>query len=212
MISNLLRRRSAQLAIVATAAAGALVLGTGPAFADNAPQPSCGVTQPGPCSETDHFTNESGLQTPLGGTTSGTNCPSWVIDDFVLLAMSGNGVQHITVNKAQDSWFTSTFTGDGTATFYPPSSIGNLVTDENGNIVSYDIVGPADNTLSGHLTNWFGGEDNNKNVVFLGTIDFSGTDQSGNALSIHDTQHLSWTGNQLPFVDAPHLATNNAHC
>jgi hypothetical protein len=212
MINNVRRSRTAKAAIVAAAAATAFAVGAGPASADNAPSLACGNTQPGPCSETAHFSNENGLQTPLSGATNQTNCPSWVTDDYVLLAMSGNGVEHVTVNKAQDFWFTTTFTGDGTATFYPPSSIANLVLDDQGNVVSFDIVGPADATVTGHLTNWFGGSGNNKNAVFNGTISLQGTDSSNNAVSVHSTQHQNWTGTQLPFVDDPHNAFADVTC
>lgn len=211
MISNLRARRIASVAILAAAAASTLVLGTAPANADTAPPQACGTTQPGPCTETDHFTDEAGLQTPLQPTTS-TNCPSWITDDFVLLNMSGNGVEHVTINKAQDFWFTTTFTGDGTASFYPASSLANVVTDQDGNVVSYDIVGPTDATVTGHLTNWFGGSGNNKNAVMHGTIDLHGSDSSGNPVSIHQNQHLSWTGGQIPFADTPHLAFTDIHC
>lgn len=209
MLSNL-RRRTAQLAVLTAAAGTVFAVGTGPAHADNAPPQACGSTQPGPCSETDHFTSQDTWETPLGATNA--SCPSWVTGDYVLLAMSGNGVEHVTVNKAQDFWFTTTFTGSGTATFYPASSLANIVTDDQGNIVSVDIVGPPDATVTGHLTDWFGGSGNNKNAVFHGTITLSGSDQAGNPISVHDTQHTSWTGAQMPFVDPPHLDFNEATC
>ena len=120
MISN---RRTACVAFVTAAAASTFALGAAPANADTAPVQACGTIQPGPCSETDHFTAQAGLQTPLqpGGAT---NCPSWITDDFVVLDMSGNGVEHVTINKAQDFWFTTTFSGNGTAS---PRSIPALV-------------------------------------------------------------------------------------
>ena len=208
MISN---RRMACVAFVAAAAASTFALGAAPANADTAPVQACGTTQPGPCSQTDHFTDQAGLQTPLqpGGAT---NCPSWITDDFVVLDMSGNGVEHVTINKAQDFWFTTTFSGNGTATFYPASSIDNIVMDQNGNVVSYDVVGPADTVVTGHLTDWFGGSGNNKNAVMHGTIDLHGSDSSGNPVSVHDNQHQSWTGGQNPFLDPPHDAFNDTHC
>jgi len=206
------RRRTAQLAILTAGAATAFAIGAGPAHADNAPPQACGSTQPGPCSETDHFTSQNAWETPIGATTNATNCPSWVTDDYVLLAMDGNGVEHVTVNKAQDFWFTTTFTGTGTATFYPASSLANIVTDDQGDIVSADVIGPPDVTVSGHLTDWFGASGNNKNAVFHGTINLHGSDQDGNPVSIHDTQHTSWTGAQLPFVDPPHVAFNDVAC
>lgn len=212
MISNILHRRTAKLAVVAAAVAAAFAVGVGPASADNAPPQACGSTEPGPCTETDHYTSQDALETPVGASTNSTNCPSWITGDYVLLAMSGNGIEHVTVNKAQDFWFTTTFTGNGTATFYPASSIANIVTDNDGNIVSYDIVGPVDATITGHLTDWFGGSGNNKNAVFHGTINLNGTDQAGSPVSVHDTQHASWNGTQNPFVDPPHTAFNDVSC
>lgn len=212
MTSNLLGRRTAQLAVITAAAAAAFAVGAGPASADNAPPQACGTTQPGPCTETDHFTSQDQWEQPLGATSNATNCPSWLTDDYVLLAMEGNGVEHVTINKAQDFWFTTTFTGEGTATFYPASSLANIVTDQDGNIVSADVVGPPDTTVTGHLTDWFGGSGNNKNAVFHGTINLNGTDAAGNPAAAHITQHTSWTGGQNPFVDPPHVAFSNATC
>lgn len=201
-----LRNRMTTLAVAGTLSVGGfLFVAPGVAHADNAPTQACGNTQPGPCSETDHFTNQSGFQSPIGATS--TSCPSYVTNDFVLLATTGNGVEHVTLNKAQDFWFTTTFTGTGTATFYPASSLANIVTDDQGNIISADIVGPADATTTGKLTDWFGFSGNNKNAVSHGTINFIGT-----SASLHDTQHASWTGTQNPMTDPPHLAFNSATC
>lgn len=213
LVDRTRRRRLAGLtALAAVAATVALCVGAGPATADNAPAQSCGTTQPGPCTETDHFTNQNGWQTPLNSASKATNCPSWVTDDYVLLTMGGNGVEHVTVNKAQDFWFTTTFTGTGTAAFYPPSSLADIVLDDQGNVVSVNVVGPADTAVTGHLSDTFGGSGNNKNAVLHGTIDLSGTDQSGNSIAVHHNQHTSWTGGQVPFVDMPHLAVDDVHC
>ena len=51
-------------------------VGAGPAGADNAPPQTCGTTQAGPCTETDHFTNQNGWQTPLGAASNTTNSSS----------------------------------------------------------------------------------------------------------------------------------------
>ena len=198
--------------VVLALSAGASTLGASVAYADNAPTQACGNTQPGPCSETDHFTNQNGFVTPIGTPTNATTCPSNILADFVLLATSGNGVEHATANKAQDFWATSTFTGTGTATFYPASSLMNIVMDNQGNIISADIVGPPDAVLTGKLTDWFGASFNSKNAVIHDTINFTGSDQNGNSVTLHDTAHTSWTGTQKPFIDPPHLAFNSATC
>jgi hypothetical protein len=56
--------------------------------------------------------------------------------------INGNGVFHITVNKAGDSWVTGTVQGD-------------FVT----------VDGFGDTTGTGHAQQWFGGADNNQNGV-----------------------------------------------
>ena len=181
------------------------------ASADNAPTQACGNTIPGPCTETDHFTNQNGFVTPVGTPTNASNCPSSFVEDFVLLATTGNGVEHATANAAQDFWATSTFTGTGTATFYPTSSLKNIVVDNNGNVTA-DIVGPADAVLTGKLTDWFGASFNRNNAVIHNTINFTGTEQNGSSVSLHDAAHTSWTGTQKPFIDPPHLAFNSVTC
>lgn len=181
------------------------------AHADNAPPQACGTILPAPCNETDHFTNQNQWVNPVGTSTSPTTCSSSTLEDFVLLAMTGNGVEHITINKAGDGWSTSTFTGIGTVTFYPASSLANIVTDEQGNIISADIVGPSDGTATGKLTDWFGTSINKMNLVFHGTVNFTGTDQNGNPVSLHETQHASWTGN-IDLFGPPHIFFNSVNC
>jgi hypothetical protein len=172
---------------------------------------ACGTTLPAPCNETDHFTNQNQWANPIGVPTNLTTCSSSTLEDFVLLAMTGNGVEHITINKAGDGWSTSTFTGTGTVTSYPASSLANIVTDKQGNIVSADIVGPSDGSATGKLTDGFHASINNKNLVFDGTVNFTGTDQNGNPVSLHQTQHASWTGN-IDLFGPPHIAFNRVNC
>ena len=200
------------VALAFTVAALALLGTAAPASADNAPPLACGSTQPGPCTETAHFTSEQQYVTPLTPPTSPTNCPSWVIADIPALNFTGNGVEHITVNAAQDGWNTSTFNGTGTVTFYPPSSLANIVFDNQGNIVSATVVGPPDAVLTGHITNWFGASFNNKSVVFHDTINFIGTNQSGAPMNLHAVDHTSWNATTPPFVNPPTLDFHNASC
>ena len=84
----------AALALPASASSG-----TGPP-----PIPTChpGV---GPCQETDHFGELVFYGSPLG-------CGA--LNEWAFIQQTGNGVQHINVNKAQDSWFTSTMVGPAT--------------------------------------------------------------------------------------------------
>ena len=120
------------------------------------------------------------------------------VNDFAYLDFTGNGVQHFNINGAGDSWFTTTFTGTGTVTFYPPSSL-DIVLDDQGNVVGNPtIIGPADLVASVKLTSWFGFEDNNKNAVGNGTINARGTSidggliPAGQPVSFHNNSSFHW--------------------
>lgn len=78
---------------------------------------------------------------------------------------TGNSVQHFTTNSNGD-WFTTTTEGRVT-----------LTTLWNG------VWG----TWTGHVQEWFGSEDNNKNNVQHATFNFNGTSSSApsSTLSIH---------------------------
>jgi hypothetical protein len=192
------------LGILAAASTAVLALSVVPASADTAPQQACGTTQPGPCTETDHFTQQLGFVTPIGQPTKPSACPDWVLNDFPFLDFTGNGIEHVTLNKAQDFWATSTFTGKGTITLYPASSLANLVIDDQGN-VSADIVGPPDGVVTGKLQTWFGVSDNKQAGVVHDTINVQ-VSGSGVTLSMHQNSHTSWSGGSEPFVDMPHLS------
>ncbi|WP_344257041.1 hypothetical protein [Terrabacter carboxydivorans] len=200
-------------AIAVLGCASVIVLLAGsPASADNPPPLACGTpAMPGPCAQTAHFTNQQGFETPLGTPTNASTCPDWLVNDLPFLDMTGNGVEHVNANKAQDFWATNTFTGTGTLTLYPPSSV-NLVFDSQGNIVSATITGPADTILTGHITDWFGVSANQSSAVIHGTVNVTGTLTDGTQLSVHYTTHASWTPGQIPFVDAPHLSFNKVTC
>ena len=64
---------------------------------------------------TTHFDHTSFVGQPLG-------CPG--VEGFVFVDATGNGVFHVTINRAGDFWATTTFTGQATispVTFaYPP--------------------------------------------------------------------------------------------
>lgn len=100
------------------------------------------------------------------------NCPVQLPLAFV--PITGNAVQHLTVNGAGDGWFTTTFTGD-------VQLFEGQVIDDQG-----DVAAVGDLLYSGHLTTWFGAEDNNKNGVFHATLTFHGTSPDGSqTLSLH---------------------------
>jgi hypothetical protein len=171
------------------AAFAALVLPfafTTAASADTAPLLSCGTIQPGPCSQTAHFTDDNEFFTPQPGASS---CPSFVQTDYAHVVGSGQGVEHVTIDKAQDAWLTSTFTGTVTLTIYPPSS---LSFDGDGNVSG--IIGPPEPNLpvfTGKLTEWFGGSFNNQNATITGTVNLA-LSGGGLALSVHALEHGNW--------------------
>ena len=158
-----------------------------PAGAATAPDLACGNTQPGPCTETAHFSDINDTGTPL---PPGAGCPASLVTDYVTIVGTGNGIEHITVNKAQDGWFTSTFTGTATITLYPPSSV---TVDNDGNVT---IVGPPDaneTPYTGKITQWFGGSFNKQNAVDHSTFHFDGTNETGQSFRVQDVSHEAWT-------------------
>src|SRR6476660_5255745 len=161
-----------------------------PAGANTAPNLACGRTQPGPCSETAHFTNINEKNTPA---PPGGGCPAYLSQDFFTFVGTGHGVEHITINKAQDGWFTSTFTGSVTITAYLHGVVG-----KHGNVKSVSDPDPNVLPLSGRITEWFGGSFNNKNSVFTGTIEISVTNANGESLRVHVLMHQLWTPGSDP--------------
>jgi hypothetical protein len=162
------------------------------AVADTAPPLTCGSTQQGPCQQTEHFSNLDEADTPL---PPGPGCPAAVTTDYVHVVATGNGIEHVNVNKAQDQWYTSTFTGNVTVTAYPPSSVS---VDDQQNVT---IFGPPDANvpvLSGKLTEWFGASFNNKNATDGGTVNLSlaGGDM---AFTVHANLHDNWAVGSDPF-------------
>ena len=98
-----------------------------------------------PCNQTAHFSSVSEQLTPL--TPSGaTNCSAFVTTDFASLVATGNGIEQSIIDNAGDGWFTSTFTGTGTATITPYLDPDLTISDSN--------VLP----ITGQLTEWFGGQ------------------------------------------------------
>jgi hypothetical protein len=181
-----LRRVSMGMTATVAAVLAFGVFGAASASADTAPVLTCGNTQPGPCHQTAHFTNDDEFGTPL---SPAPGCPAFVQNDYVHIVGTGHGIEHVNVNRAQDAWFTFTFTGNVTLTAYPPSS---LSFDKHGNVTG--IIGPPDPSVpvfTGKLTEWFGGSFNNKNSVNTGTIHVSATGD-GQSLSVHAVFHAAW--------------------
>jgi hypothetical protein len=90
------------------------------------------------------------------------------------LVISGNGVLHLTVNNAGDSWLTGT------------------------------IEGPVTDTAAGytgHGAAWFGVEDNNQNFVAPFIADSVGTLADGTPLRIHQVGQFTVNAQGLPVVN-----------
>jgi hypothetical protein len=121
-----------------------------------------------------------------------------LLNDYVYINDTGNGIQHQTINGAGDGWFTTTFTGTGDIKFYRPSRV-NVTFDGQGNITNVVINGLPDMTVSAQLQEWFGFEANKQNAVGHGTINAHGTVtvgsaliNSGTAVSFHNDAQSRW--------------------
>jgi hypothetical protein len=170
--------------------------GTGPP-----PIPTCGppTGSPGPCQETDHFGQLAFYGSPLPGCTG-------IFTEWAFIQQTGNGVQHVNVNRAQDFWFTSTMVGPMTLVVGTVllDSDGRPILDSNGNpIFTRDLSKP---TFTGQLQQWFGASFNNKNFSNSGTLNLQATGSDGSSISVHFNIHINTTGMQ-PFI--PNM--NSAH-
>jgi hypothetical protein len=185
----------------------AAVVAAAPAAADSPPSMACGTTIVTSCSQTVHYSDLDTWFPPPG---PGDNCPAYLEDDFGHVVATGNGVEHVTINKAGDFWSTVTFTGDATITLYAPDNV-DVTFDQDGNVAATPI-GPPDAVVTGHLTQWFGASDNKQSGEFGQTTTVQGVDQDGNAITIHMTQHANWTPGSEPFDDPPHHAQADFSC
>jgi hypothetical protein len=145
--------------------------GTGPP-----PIPTCGPGL-GPCQETDHFGELVFYGSPLG-------CGA--LNEWAFVQQTGNGVQHVNVNGAQDFWFTSTMVGP--ARFI----LGTVVFDSSGNLIF--TADPKMPTYVGTLQQWFGASFNNKNFSNSGTINIQATGSDGSSFNLHANIHVNTTG------------------
>src|SRR5437879_2203719 len=100
---------------------------------------------------------------------------------------TGNGVLHLTVNNAGDFWVTGTFEGNGTVT--------------TGNSLDGVTFTPAGPVYSGHSVEWFGVEENNKNLVNHATFNFNGNDTvTGAPIGIHAAFQITFNANGVVTV------------
>jgi hypothetical protein len=145
----------------------------------------------GPCQETDHFGQDAFLASPIPGCSTLTG--------WALVSIEGNGVQHMTVNSAQDFWFA--FKEEGATTIVQ----GNVVLDANGNPVSFtpDASRP---TFTGHFQQSFGEQRNNNNYSSSSTIDLQATSTSGASITLHVNMHANTTGSAptIPNLNSLH--------
>ncbi len=167
-----------------------------PATADSGsgfpPVPTC-FPGLGPCQETDHFGEFAFLATPLPGCAT--------LTEIAFIDTKGNGVQHITVNAAQDAWETFTMVGPTTVVQ------GTAQLDAMGNPIPGTFTAdPNAPTFSGHLQQWFGFQLNHSNASTSGTANFQGTSSTGASVILHFNLHFNSTAT-APTI----LNMNSAH-
>jgi hypothetical protein len=172
--------------------------GTGPP-----PIPTCGppTGSPGPCQETDHFGQLQFYGSPLPGCTG-------IFTEWVFVQQTGNGVQHVNVNAAQDFWFTSTMVGPATLVVGTVllDSNGKPIFDSNGNPIF--TADPTKPVFVGQLQQWFGASFNNKNFSNSGTLNLQATAVDGSmTIAAHFNFHINTTGMQpgIPNLNSAHF-------
>jgi hypothetical protein len=105
----------------------------------------------------------------------------WLKDTQAIVSTDGNAIMHFIGNKTGD-WFTTTYTGGGAVYPLKLDPSGNPIQDPNtGNNEVVTSGGPL---ATGHLTTWFGQEDNNQNGVMHATVSFHGT-ENGTAVNLN---------------------------
>lgn len=172
------------VAALTFSAAGATAAFAGPVPPD---QFTCGVTNfTTPCDQTAHFSDLSQVAPPA---PNATGCPAYVQTDFGVITGTGNGKEHARINNNLDGWFTTSENGQVTIVFGTFDASGN-----------FTPVPSAPNPITGHLTEWFGGSFNNQNFVTHDTINFTGTDANGGAVSFHAVDHVNTDKAGLPHV------------
>jgi hypothetical protein len=172
--------------------------GTGPP-----PIPTCGppTGSPGPCQETDHYGQLQFYGSPLPGCTG-------IFTEWVFVQQTGNGVQHVNVNAAQDFWFTSTMVGPATLVVGTVllDSNGKPIFDSNGNPIF--TADPTKPVFVGQLQQWFGASFNNKNFSNSGTLNLQATAVDGSmTIAAHFNFHINTTGMQpaIPNLNSAHF-------
>lgn len=136
--------------------------------------------------------NPNGANPPPPGIVLPANC--WLTQDEGIISTNGNAIMHYTVNKTGD-WFTTTYTGDA-AVFPLVENDGVPVSDPNtGN---NEVDTSAAPLATGHMTQWFGAEDNKQNGVQHATVHFQGTDANGNPVNLQGHFQFATNANGDP--------------
>ena len=112
----------------------------------------------------------------------------WANPDLAIVSADGNAVEHSTFNKAGDFWFTSTYAGG--AAVYPVAQ--PVAYDSHGDVIPDTSSDPL---YVGHLTTWFGRNDNNRNGTFTATVSFHGTSTDGEAVNLTGFMHMAFNAN-----------------
>lgn len=183
-------RWAAQAALAAMALGGSLVA-AGPASAQNA-----------------HFSEIDTWNAPLGAT--GAGCPSYLAGDYALIQGTGNGVNHDSVDAGGGHHGSTTFEGTVTITLYNPANVDVTSVDPE-NVVATP-TGPADAVWTGHLTQSFGQNSTRQGAVFTVTVSFTGSDSTGQPITLHVSQHMTWTPGSVPFGDSPRTSHDMISC
>jgi hypothetical protein len=142
----------------------------------------------GPCTETVHFQDEGPFPVFIP-------CPP--DKGAALFSATGNGIAHITVNNAQDAWFTSTFEGQATLV---PILITPNPTPPPKFIISPDT---SREVFTGHVMAWFGDEFNSMNEVHNFVVNFDGASPTGQTLAFHLEAHASISASGQMNIDFP---------
>lgn len=133
--------------------------------------------------------NQNSPNPPPPGIVAPAGC--WLGTDNGILSTDGNVIFHQIDNKT-GGWFTTTYTGQ--AEVFPLVEV-DAVPQVDPNTQNDEVDTSAPPIASGHLTTWFGDEDNNRNEVTHATVHFRGTDNSGNPVDLFAQFQLGTNAN-----------------
>jgi hypothetical protein len=133
-----------------------------------------------------------------------------------LVDSTGNGVQHITVNAAQDFWVTTTLAGPASIQLIRVITFKTVLNPPNPPMLVPDTWTNDGLPITGQLQQWFGVQGNRNNFSQSFTTNFSGTNpNTGQPVSFHLSAHANTTGpsgSTPPFTFNPSSMHFNATC